>query len=212
QLCGHRREHPEDRRRPAEGARAVAVYVPAVRQHPAADPRLLPRGNHHPAGDRARPAADRGRAGHRSRSFRRGGRGQHHDRPGDAAVRPAALPDGQDRGSEPDRAGARSDAVPVGDDRRARAADLHSGNRPVPAAPVRLQGLDVLGKAAIAMWWDVPREAQPEWEEWHTVEHMPERLSIPGFLRGSRWISGESSYFVLYEAAELAAITSGPYL
>jgi hypothetical protein len=70
----------------------------------------------------------------------------------------------------------------------------------------------MLGKAAVAMWWDVPREARSEWEEWHTVEHMPERLSIPGFLRGSRWISGESSYFMLYEAAELATVTSGPYL
>lgn len=70
----------------------------------------------------------------------------------------------------------------------------------------------MLGKAAIAMWWDVPSEARSEWEEWHTVEHMPERLSIPGFLRGSRWISGECSYFVLYETAELATITSGPYV
>jgi len=69
----------------------------------------------------------------------------------------------------------------------------------------------VLGKAAIAMWWDIAPEVRAEWEEWHTVEHMPERLSIPGFLRGSRWISGDS-YFVLYEAAELANITSGPYL
>ena len=69
----------------------------------------------------------------------------------------------------------------------------------------------MLGKAAVAMWWDVPPDVRPEWEEWHTCEHMPERLAIPGFLRGSRWISGESSYFVLYEVAELATITSGPY-
>jgi hypothetical protein len=43
---------------------------------------------------------------------------------------------------------------------------------------------------------------------------MPERLAIPGFLRGSRWIalSGKPSYFVLYEAAKLATITRGPYL
>ncbi len=67
------------------------------------------------------------------------------------------------------------------------------------------------GKAAVAMWWDVPREAQPEWEEWHTCEHMPERLAIPGFLRGSRWVS-ESSYFVLYEVAEIEILTAGPYL
>ena len=69
----------------------------------------------------------------------------------------------------------------------------------------------MLGKAAIAMWWDVSADVRSEWEEWHTVEHMPERLSIPGFLRGSRWVSGES-YFVLYETAELATITAGAYL
>lgn len=69
----------------------------------------------------------------------------------------------------------------------------------------------MLGRAAVAMWWDVSPDVRSEWEEWHTVEHMPERLSIPGFLRGSRWTSGDS-YFVLYETAELATITSGPYV
>ena len=72
----------------------------------------------------------------------------------------------------------------------------------------------MLGKAAVAMWWDVAPEMQAEWEHWHTHEHMPERLGIPGFLRGTRWIalSGEPSYFVLYEATDLAAVTSGAYL
>jgi hypothetical protein len=72
----------------------------------------------------------------------------------------------------------------------------------------------MLGKAAIAMWWDVAPEVQAEWEDWHSNEHMPERLAIPGFLRGTRWIavSGPPSYFVLYEAADLATITSGAYL
>ena len=72
----------------------------------------------------------------------------------------------------------------------------------------------MLGRAAVAMWWDVPPEARAEWEDWHTHEHMPERLGIPGFLRGTRWValSGEPSYFVLYEAARAATITSGPYL
>ena len=59
----------------------------------------------------------------------------------------------------------------------------------------------MLGKAAVAMWWDVAPEMRAEWEDWHSSEHMPERLAIPGFLRGTRWIaeSGEPSYFVLYE-------------
>lgn len=64
------------------------------------------------------------------------------------------------------------------------------------------------------MWFDVAPEMKPEWEDWHTREHMPERLGIPGFLRGTRSsaLSGQPSYFVLYEARQLATITAGPYL
>ncbi|HEY2338036.1 MAG TPA: hypothetical protein VGI18_11785 [Burkholderiales bacterium] len=67
------------------------------------------------------------------------------------------------------------------------------------------------GRAAVAMWWDIPPEVRAEWEHWHTTEHMSERLGIPGFLRGSRWVAG-SSYFVLYEARELATLTTGAYV
>src|SRR5262245_4115160 len=72
----------------------------------------------------------------------------------------------------------------------------------------------MLGDAAIAMWWDVPPEVRAEFEDWHSHEHMPERLGIPGFLRGTRWaaLSGEPSYFVLYETRDLKTITSGAYL
>src|SRR4051812_11841427 len=72
----------------------------------------------------------------------------------------------------------------------------------------------MLGRAAVTMWWDITPDVKPEWEDWHSHEHMPERLGIPGFLRGTRWsaLSGEPSYFVLYEAARLATVTEGPYL
>jgi hypothetical protein len=72
----------------------------------------------------------------------------------------------------------------------------------------------MLGRAGVAMWWDVPPEVRAEWEDWHTHEHMPERLGIPGFLRGTRWVadSGEPSYFVLYETRNLKTMTSGAYL
>jgi hypothetical protein len=72
----------------------------------------------------------------------------------------------------------------------------------------------MLGKAAVAMWWDVAPEMRAEWEHWHSSEHMPERLAIPGFLRGTRWaaVSGEPSYFVLYEVTGLDTITGGAYL
>lgn len=72
----------------------------------------------------------------------------------------------------------------------------------------------MLGNAAVVMWWDVAPEMRPEWEEWHSSEHMPERLAIPGFLRGTRWVavSGAPTYFVLYEVAQLSALTGGAYL
>jgi len=72
----------------------------------------------------------------------------------------------------------------------------------------------MLGRAAVAMWWDVAPEMKSEWEHWHSHEHMPERVGIPGFLRGTRWIaaSGEPSYFVSYEVKNLATITGGAYL
>jgi hypothetical protein len=72
----------------------------------------------------------------------------------------------------------------------------------------------MLGSAAVAMWWSIAPEMRDEFEDWHSREHMPERLAIPGFLRGTRWIaeSGEPSYFILYEVSDLATITSGPYL
>jgi hypothetical protein len=72
----------------------------------------------------------------------------------------------------------------------------------------------MLGRAAVAMWWDIAPEMREEFEDWHTHEHMPERLRIPGFLRGTRWIAqdGALSYFILYEAARPSTLTAGPYL
>ncbi|MBV8033171.1 MAG: hypothetical protein JO035_16785 [Betaproteobacteria bacterium] len=72
----------------------------------------------------------------------------------------------------------------------------------------------MLGRAAVAMWWDAAPRMRAEIEDWHTHEHMPERLGIPGFLRGSRWsaVSGKPSFFVLYETKTLKTTTTGAYL
>jgi hypothetical protein len=72
----------------------------------------------------------------------------------------------------------------------------------------------MLGAAAVAMWCDVALEVKDEFDDWHAHEHQPERLSIPGFLRGSRWVSidGRNSYVMLYETQDEATVTAGPYL
>jgi hypothetical protein len=72
----------------------------------------------------------------------------------------------------------------------------------------------LLGRAAIAMWWDISPERRAEFEDWHSHEHLPERLAIPGFRRGSRWaaVDGGPGFFVLYELAEHETLTSPHYL
>jgi hypothetical protein len=72
----------------------------------------------------------------------------------------------------------------------------------------------LLGDAAIAMWADFVPEIVPELGDWHTHEHMPERLGIPGFLRGSRWSGGGAgaSHFIMYELASLEVFASKAYL
>ena len=74
----------------------------------------------------------------------------------------------------------------------------------------------LLGKAAMILSFDVAPEATAEHDDWHSHEHFHERMSIPGFLRGSRWVarsgSGQPNYFVMYEVDDLDTLASSPYL
>lgn len=72
----------------------------------------------------------------------------------------------------------------------------------------------LLGKAALAMWWDMAAPARADFEHWHAHEHFPERLDIPGFLRASRWRSadGGEGVFVLYELQAHDVLASSAYL
>jgi hypothetical protein len=68
--------------------------------------------------------------------------------------------------------------------------------------------------AAMLLLFDIAADAITEHDDWHTHEHFPERLAIPGFLRGSRWIArnGTPRYFVMYEVRNLDTLASAPYL
>ncbi len=74
--------------------------------------------------------------------------------------------------------------------------------------------MSLLGQAAVAMWWSVEPEMRTEFGDWHSHEHFPERLNIPGFLRGSRWTSrlDPNGFFVLYELDAYETLTSTGYL
>jgi hypothetical protein len=72
----------------------------------------------------------------------------------------------------------------------------------------------MLGSAALAMWWDMDRAMRAEFEHWHTHEHFPERLALPGFLRASRWADedGGDGFFVMYELEAHSSLSSPEYL
>ena len=74
--------------------------------------------------------------------------------------------------------------------------------------------MSLLGKAAVAMWWNIRPEQRAEFGDWHSHEHFPERMSIPGFRRGSRWTStlDPEGFFVLYELEQYETLTSKGYL
>ncbi|WP_320199694.1 DUF4286 family protein [Agrobacterium sp. rho-13.3] len=74
--------------------------------------------------------------------------------------------------------------------------------------------MTLLGKAVVAIWNDITPEGRENFIEWHNREHIPERVAIPGFLRGRRYIAeyGNPEYFTLYEAADPTVLTGQPYL
>jgi hypothetical protein len=67
------------------------------------------------------------------------------------------------------------------------------------------------GQGAVAIWHDIAPEGLAEFHAWHGEEHMPERVGIPGFLRGRRFRAIEASlqFFNLYETAS-PDVVAGP--
>ena len=72
----------------------------------------------------------------------------------------------------------------------------------------------LLGNAAMILSFDIVETEIAEHDHWHSLEHLQERMSIPGFRRGSRWTSSTAGarYFVMYEVADLDTLASEPYL
>jgi hypothetical protein len=72
------------------------------------------------------------------------------------------------------------------------------------------------GQGVIAIWNGIAEEARAEFYAWHVSEHMPERVGIPGFLRGRRYRAIDQAthpeFFTLYELQSFEVATSQDYL
>lgn len=72
----------------------------------------------------------------------------------------------------------------------------------------------LLGAGAVVVWNDVVTEGREQFYQWHDKEHIPERLAIPGFQRGRRYVCvGHSpEWLTLYESTDLGVLISPAYL
>ena len=74
--------------------------------------------------------------------------------------------------------------------------------------------MSLAGLGTVCIWHDLLPEARDDFHQWHNREHMPERVGIPGFLRGRRYIAvaGAPTYFNLYEAESTEILGGRDYL
>jgi len=72
----------------------------------------------------------------------------------------------------------------------------------------------LLGRGFLAIWNDIAEGGEAEVNHWYTGEHAPERLGVPGFLRGRRFVAidGHPKYFTLYETENAKVLASQPYV
>ena len=77
--------------------------------------------------------------------------------------------------------------------------------------------MSLLGTSVLVNWGGILENKEIEYNEWHSKEHMPERISLPGFLRGLRAVGIPGTdinhkYFMMHEAETKEVFTSRKYL
>ena len=69
--------------------------------------------------------------------------------------------------------------------------------------------------ALLALWNDVDPTLETQYNEWHALEHVPERCRVPGILWGLRYArideAASPRYLTLYGLRDAAVPDSEPY-
>jgi hypothetical protein len=68
--------------------------------------------------------------------------------------------------------------------------------------------------AFLALWNAITSESvQPEYEKWHSFEHVPERVGLPGFVQATRYrsVTQPLRYFTSYQLGSLDALSTPEY-
>jgi hypothetical protein len=76
----------------------------------------------------------------------------------------------------------------------------------------------VLGAGAMINWLTVENADVPLFEDWYNFEHLPERVSTPGFRRARRFVASvpvsdtATDFLTVYETDDVDVLSSAPYL
>jgi hypothetical protein len=72
----------------------------------------------------------------------------------------------------------------------------------------------LIGKGVLAIWNGIASDFEDEFVAWHVREHIPERMGLPGFLRGRRYVAieGAPKYFNFYETENIDDLSSPAYV
>ncbi|MCE9657329.1 MAG: hypothetical protein K8R60_02140 [Burkholderiales bacterium] len=70
------------------------------------------------------------------------------------------------------------------------------------------------GQGLMTFWSSIEPENQLAFLRWHNCEHIPERVSTPGFLRGRRYRSTADSerFLMFYETEDEQVLSSPAYM
>ena len=70
------------------------------------------------------------------------------------------------------------------------------------------------GTGILSVWNDIAPDVEDFYERWYMSEHFPERLGVPGFLRGRRYaaVQADRKYFTFYDLDSPQVLFSPAYL
>lgn len=73
---------------------------------------------------------------------------------------------------------------------------------------------DTSPQGLLAIWANVDTDYTDQYIQWHNCEHIPERITIPGFRVGRRYRANtdERDFFMLYETDSADVLQSPAYL
>ncbi|WP_397453072.1 hypothetical protein [Pseudomonas sp. NA-150] len=71
-----------------------------------------------------------------------------------------------------------------------------------------------MSAATLAVLMEAPSSLEEEFNDWYDTEHFPQRIALPGFLKGRRWVCLHSwpRYLAVYDLVDSSALRTCEYL